>query len=574
MNRRRPSSPDARVPLVLRTGWKYAWLLLGALVLYAATAQRSVAWQDSGIFQWRIATFDLSGWLGLALAHPLLILLGRGAMHVLSFLPDPAGRINLVSALAGAVTVANLYVLILRLGRGEGPDGPAPNAPALPAAGTGSKDGRPGCDPSAPLDPLRSFRVMSLGAGAGAAAYAFAHTPWWLGTICESQALFAALFTTELLLLVSLTRRPRLRTAALLGLVSGLGWSTHNLALLGLPCYVAVVVFLCLRRRLPWRALAAAGGLWVVGALPMLGLIVQRAMAAGLGDAVRSALFGDQWQGAVLGAGGKHVAMGFGYILYNFPNLALPLAVLGALRLRRFVRGPLLWALAYLAGVYFLFAIRYQVTDQFAFFLPFYVLLAAFAGLGLASVGLRLGRGPSNDLSPQDAGSRSPADPHRPGAFRALSLITLGTVLLTPAIYLAAPVLWSRLGLPLPGRKDLPFRDPARYWLQPWKFNEDSAEQFAAAALRHAAPDGTILSDGTALPALRWLQTVRGVAPGVTLLHFEDASPEVIGLGTPNVFVVSNLPRRYPAWLDARATLVKDSPDSVLYRVRWNDVLD
>jgi hypothetical protein len=71
------------------------------LALYAATTQQGWAWQDSGIFQWRILNFNLTGRLGLALAHPLLILLGKA----MSWLPlgAPAFRINLLSALGGAV---------------------------------------------------------------------------------------------------------------------------------------------------------------------------------------------------------------------------------------------------------------------------------------------------------------------------------------------------------------------------------------------------------------------------------------------------------------------------------------
>ena len=73
-------------------------------LLYGITAQRGPAWQDSGIFQWRILRFDLFGSLGLALSHPLLILLGRAVGYVPG--GDPAWRFNLISAMAGAVAAA------------------------------------------------------------------------------------------------------------------------------------------------------------------------------------------------------------------------------------------------------------------------------------------------------------------------------------------------------------------------------------------------------------------------------------------------------------------------------------
>ena len=46
-------------------------------VLYALTAQQGVSWQDSGMLQFRIVTGDYTGNLGLALAHPLYIAIGR-----------------------------------------------------------------------------------------------------------------------------------------------------------------------------------------------------------------------------------------------------------------------------------------------------------------------------------------------------------------------------------------------------------------------------------------------------------------------------------------------------------------
>ena len=82
------------------------------LALYAATTQQGPAWQDSGIFQWRILNFDLAGELGLALAHPLLIMLGK-AMSFLPFGP-PAFRMNLISAICGAVATANVAMLVRR----------------------------------------------------------------------------------------------------------------------------------------------------------------------------------------------------------------------------------------------------------------------------------------------------------------------------------------------------------------------------------------------------------------------------------------------------------------------------
>jgi len=379
----------------------YAVMLVAAGVLYAATAQRGAAWQDSGVFQWRIIDFDLLGKLGLALAHPLLVVLGKAA----SFIPfgPLAWRINLVSALCGAVAVANVAALVRRL------------APHRPAA-----------------------------AWIAGGFLALAHTTWWLATICESQCVLLALFTSELHALVSLQRRPSSRLALLLGLLNGLALTAHNLALLALPAYGLTVVGLCRSSRLRWHSLACMAGGWLIGASGFLVMIVWRAGQLGPAGALQSALFGRAWRGAVLGGSLPAVLQGFGYVLYNFPNAALPLMFAGLWSLRRPRPGGLAPAAIYLTGIHFLFAVRYAVPDQFMFFLPFYAMVCILAGLGLARI---VGPGRGKWMVPVAAAS----------------------LVLAPIVYAAAPRVWGPLGLPLPGRKDLAFRDPARYWLAPWK---------------------------------------------------------------------------------------------------------
>ena len=64
---------------VPRQSSKGLWWLTFILsaVLYLLTCQRGVSWQDSGMFQWRVLNSDLTGDLGLALAHPLYIAAGK-----------------------------------------------------------------------------------------------------------------------------------------------------------------------------------------------------------------------------------------------------------------------------------------------------------------------------------------------------------------------------------------------------------------------------------------------------------------------------------------------------------------
>ena len=484
----------------------YAAICLVFATVFVLTAQRGPAWQDSGVYQVRIVEFDLVGRRGLALAHPLLILLGK----VFSWLPigPLAWRLNVLSAVCAALAAANIALLVRRL---------APRA-----------------------------RGAAWLAGA---MFALAHSVWWLATICESQALLAALLTIELHVVLSLLRRPRMWHVLLLGVLNGLGASTHNLALLALPGYVVTVAAVCRRRRLPWRAVVVFGCGWLAGAAPLLVLVMQAAWREGIAAAAASTLFGKYWRGRVLGFSFPAVSRAAAYLVYNFPNPAVPLAVVGALAAcRRRWRG-LGGIFAYLTVVFFLFAARYNVRDQFMFFLPAYVMVTVLAGLGLA----RLCRG---------------------GRRQTLMLAVAVSLAVGPALYAWAPTIWRRLGLPLPVRKDLPFRDPWRYWLTPWKHGEDSAAQFARAAFRTAQPGSTVIADGTSYPPLAWSQRVEDLGRGVRLMRVAEAEREPqrqrLRDATGPIFLVSRMPGCYPRWLDAEARIEHDR-GQILLRVHWDD---
>jgi hypothetical protein len=102
----------------------YAAVLCVALALYIVSCAPGVLWQDSGLIQYRILHNDIEGFLGLAISHPLFYIIAIGAKYIP--LGEFAHRINLVSSIAAAVAVANMFLLVrLWLGR---------NFPAVVAA--------------------------------------------------------------------------------------------------------------------------------------------------------------------------------------------------------------------------------------------------------------------------------------------------------------------------------------------------------------------------------------------------------------------------------------------------------
>ncbi len=87
---------------------EYLITLAAASALYLISVAPGPLWQDSGMAQNRVLRYDLFGDLGLALSHPLYYVLAI----VFQWLPltESALKTNLVSALFGAITVANIFL--------------------------------------------------------------------------------------------------------------------------------------------------------------------------------------------------------------------------------------------------------------------------------------------------------------------------------------------------------------------------------------------------------------------------------------------------------------------------------
>jgi len=434
----------------------WATVFVAFACLYLFTAQRGVSWQDSGMFQWRILAGDYKGELGLALSHPLYIGMGRaaGALNIGDF----AWRLNALSGIGMALAIANL-------------------AGAVCA--------------------LTNRRWV---AAVVAVTVGLAHTAWWLGTIAEVYTWTAAGLAAEMWLMISLIRRPARGKLAALALISGLGWSIHNFALLPLPVYIVLAVWMIWgRRQLRPSALALAAGAYIIGASPYLVMIAQEAAELGFIAAVKSALFGRYAQQvlAVAPTGGM-LKVNMALSAMNFVNMLIPLAVFGWWRLRRQGKA-MAAAIAAVTAIELVFFVRYPVPDQFTFILPSLMMIGLGAGLGLSELA-----------------NRVPA--------RVLAPLCLLLALLQPGVYAMAPGLVHRLGLTPSREVERPFRDETSYWLVPWKHHETSAQRFAEAALTQAKPGDVIVADSTSLHPLLLVQRLHSLGEDVIISDTRSAA--------------------------------------------------
>ena len=319
-------------------------------VLYFATAQRTISWQDSGMFQWRSLTGDYSGFLGLALAHPLYIAAGQ-CLAAISRQHLPL-LLNCFSGLGMAVALANLSAITFLLTR-------------------------------------RKWIALLT-----AAMLAVTHTVWWLSSVAEVYTWSVAGLTGELLLLVLLLDRPRWSLLAWLGLLNGLGLCVHNFALLATPIYTATAIVLVVRGKLTVRSLVGFAVAWLIGAALYIGMTIDLAISGtGIVGAVHSALMGKYGRQVLnVGATGPRWKENIFLSGLNFVGLLLPLAVVGWTQMRRRLGAGTAAVLGAVTLVHVMFFVRYPVPDQFTFILPTLAMLAIAASVGMAAL---------SDISPR-----------------------------------------------------------------------------------------------------------------------------------------------------------------------------
>jgi len=346
-----------------RADWLQAAAVAVALfVLYAATAPRSVALEDDGLF-------ILSSYF-LGIEHPPGYPLFTWFGHLFTYLPfgSVAYRVHLASAMFGALTCAALWLCARSLIDGR-----------LPAY-------------------LAAFALGVSPVFWSQAIIAEVYTP---------GAAFAALVWAALLA----WHRTGSRAALLLaGLCGGLSLGVHSTVALLAP---AVVLFLWLgrkRRSNFWPAAilgAAIGTLLYLLAFVAVDLHAPPAnifnaaygparsswnlSQADLDSPIERMIFigtGTQWRGAMFGAAGKlpgRLLEYVGALPREFAWLTIVLIVCG-LGLLLWREPPLGWLFVTALLIQSAFALTYQIGDYYVFYITGYLLMAMLAAYAAAQI--------------------------------------------------------------------------------------------------------------------------------------------------------------------------------------------
>lgn len=489
-----------------KPGKWYVAVFGAAVLFYAIGCAPGSLWQDSGTIQYRVWHNDIEGGMGLALSHPLFYIIAIGAKYIP--VGEFAHRVNMVSAIAAALAVANVFLLVrLWIGR---------NFPALVAAVT----------------------------------LALSHTFWRHACIAETYTLYIAIFSFELIVLLLYLQTHQVRYLYWLGLLNGLAIANHMLGSIPLACYSVLCVVLLIKKHIRIKHLAVIIGLWIIGALPYEYLIVKNMIQGGdIAGALASAAFGDGWQNAVLNTSLslRIVKENIMWILLNFPtpNIVLLFFGLGVL----YKVGPgraFANVVTAVLILFFAFAFRYTIVDRYAFFIPFYSLAAILIGVGAGVL----------------------VEKRRKALVWAVLLLTLLPV---PA-YAFAPYLAKEIGIKSGRSRTIPYRDDLTYFLRPWKTGYRGANRFANEAMEAVDNEAIIYADGTTVYALLYAQEVEGKRNDVTIVtghgsadNLEEYGQDVIDrlFAERAVYVVSAAEGYCPSFVFERFDFEKTG---VLYK--------
>jgi hypothetical protein len=471
------------------------WLsgLAGALVLYVLTLAPDLVWQDSGDYQYEAARLDFSRPGDAVRVHPWFLV----AAHVLGSVPlwNYAYAANLASAIGTALAAANVLVLA-RLVTGR-------TWPGVLAA----------------------------------VSFAVGQAVWAHAAMAETYGWAAAFLSAECLCAWAYLARRQARWLLLLFLLNGIAISNHLLAVLSLAVFAVWTLYECIRRRTPWRVVPAGAGCWLAGGtLYWIVVGMEYARTASVAQTLRSALVG-RWGGAIFNMADLAALLGKSvlYVGLNYPTPLIAAGFIGAWVLVR-RRDAFARLLVVLAAVYFVWAARYKVADQYAFFIPFYVFGSVLIGVGAAWILER-------------------ARPRIAWAILAAALVPV-------AVYAVLPDVAERASL-ISFPRRLPYRNPYTFFLQPWRTGDWSARRFAQKTLDAMPPRAVLIPDSTSEPPLVCLQKLEGRRPDVLIAythgaprdvvaHYwdadEDLLPEIRAEGR-RVFVVSNGPDYMPRWV-------------------------
>ncbi len=427
-----------------------------AFVLYWLTLAPDLVWQDQGDYQVQAAQLTLRIPGDVVRVHPLYIIFAHYLGRITPW--GYAYAANLTSAIFAALGIAGLFALMRVLTRGA-------LLPAIISAG-----------------------ICALG-----------HTYWFMATQAQTYSMSNAFTIWGLLFTILYCLHQQRSYLYLACFIFGLGISVHNMSQIAFVVLAGYLAYNLIKRKISAAALLCCILLWLAGAMFWVQTIALEYQAGGdLPGSLQSAIYG-RWGKAVFNAGDMlHLALRSGqFLLLNFPTPLLLLALPGLIYSRQMTARPVAVILAAALILYILFAFRYNVPNQNHFFMPAYILLCVYIGLGW-----------------QYLSGYCP---------RAAALAALVLVLLMIPTYAGISYAAERVGFKWGSNfRHIPYRDLYNYYLEPWQQDQIGPRKMVTEILGVLPQDAVLVVDSTPISAFEYAIEIEGQRPDIILVDLND----------------------------------------------------
>jgi hypothetical protein len=472
---------------------------LSGLVLYTATLAPTVLWADEGHLQLNAVVGTLQGSAG---SHPLWVWIAHQFTHIP--LGDIAGRVNMMSAVFGALTVGILYLILREIGI------------------------------------TRDASILTT------LAFLVSHTFWSYAVRAEVYTLTLSLMALQVGLGLRWYHTNQKIYLVAAGFAIGLGLTAHLLVVL----YVPGLFWLMWQRRQTLRGKSIALFLLAgtIGVLPLVTLVARDAYAqkmTGL-EIIRWALFsfeGYDFSNAFFDFSRRFLPSDtfqwLAFLGLQFVGLSGICGLLGILKGWQEIENELIiyTFLLYVGAMAFAFA--YRVGDRYVFYLPSYLPFAVWIGLGWQWALKQVRHTEKLEIT-------------RQWWFRPMLAILIVSIPITA--YRLAPELVDR-GMTFRETRRVPGPKGKYYFLWPPKSRYTDARTYAEKTLNSAPANAVILADPILSSPLRFLQEVEGLRNDVSVrfccwniekaLSKAQGRPIMLGDLSPQVYPLEFINQHY-----------------------------
>ncbi len=439
-------------------------LLVGflAFILYAATLAPDLVWQDQGDYQVLAAKCQLRQPGDVVRVHPLYVITSHllGKYTPLSY----AYVANLTSAIFSAVGVSVVAAIMLVLTRRI--------LPAILTAG-----------------------VCGLG-----------HTYWFMATQAQTYAMANAFMLLGMLFGILFVQGKGKCNIYYSSLFFGLGISVHNMSQIAFVVLAGYLVYCLYKKQVGFTDIIIAVACWLVGSVFLIyAMILDHQETGSWLTTILSAIYG-KWGNAVFN--GSDIFMlikrSVQFLILNFPTPLAILAIPGILLGKRVVGRDIHIMLLISLVLYILFASRYHVPNQNNFFMPAYIILSLFVGLGYCVLRAK----------------SSVTD------WVVILLLTAGIIPSYWGICYAAESGGFRWGSNF---RHITYRKEYNYYIEPWQHDQIGPRRMVNEVFG-VVPDGAILVvDSTPYSAFEYAIEVERQRTDLTLVDMQYFSVEEYG---------------------------------------------